>query len=50
MTNTSIIDKLKRTKILDLLKEGKRIDDRTLDEHRPLVIDTGVIPLSLIHI
>ena len=30
MTNTSIIDKLKRTKILDLLKEGKRIDDRTL--------------------
>ena len=44
MTTTSIIDKLKRTKILDLLKEGKRIDGRTLDEHRPLVIDTGVIP------
>ena len=30
MTNTSIIDKLKRTKILDLLKEGKRIDDLSL--------------------
>jgi len=44
MANLSIIDKLKRSKILDLLQEGKRIDDRALDEHRPLVIDTGVIP------
>ena len=25
-------------------KKGKRIDDRALDEHRPLIIDTGVIP------
>jgi len=44
MTNLSIIDKLKRSKILDLLQEGKRIDGRALDESRPLVIDTGVIP------
>jgi len=44
MANLSIIDKLKRSKILDLLQEGKRIDDRALDEPRPLVIDTGVIP------
>ena len=44
MANLSIIDKLKRDKILDLLQEGKRIDDRALDESRPLVIDTGVIP------
>ena len=44
MTNISIIDKLKRTKILDLLQEGKRIDGRALNEPRPLVIDTGVIP------
>jgi len=44
MANLSIIDKLKRSKILDLLQEGKRIDARALDEHRPLVIDTGVIP------
>ena len=44
MTDISIIDKLKRSKILDLLQEGKRIDDRALDEPRPLVIDTGVIP------
>jgi len=44
MANLSIIDKLKRSKILDLLQEGKRIDDRALDEPRPFVIDTGVIP------
>ena len=44
MTNLSILDTLKRTKILDLLQEGKRIDGRALDEHRPLSIDIGVIP------
>jgi len=44
MTELSILDKLKRTKILDLLQEGKRIDGRALDEHRPLSIDVGVIP------
>ena len=44
MANLSIIDKLKRSKILDLLQEGKRIDDRALDEPRPLIIDTGDIP------
>jgi exosome complex component RRP42 len=44
MTVISILDKLKRTKILDLLQEGKRIDGRALDEHRPLSIDVGVIP------
>ena len=44
MADLSIIDKLKRSKIHDLLQEGKRIDGRALDEPRPLVIDTGVIP------
>ena len=44
MTDFSIIDKLKRSKILDLLKEGKRIDGRALDEHRTLDVVTGVIP------
>ncbi len=44
MTDLSIIDNLKRTKILDLLKEEKRIDGRALDESRPLYIDTEVIP------
>lgn len=42
--NTTIIDDLKKKKILALLKEGQRIDGRALDEPRPLTIDTGVIP------
>jgi len=39
-----ILDQLKRDRILDLLKEDKRIDGRTLDEQRPLSVETGVIP------
>ncbi len=39
-----ILDQLKRDKILDLLKQERRIDGRTLDEQRPLIIETGVIP------
>ena len=39
-----ILDQLKRDRILDLLKEDKRIDGRALDEQRPLSIETGVIP------
>jgi exosome complex component RRP42 len=42
--NSQILDQLKREKILDLLKTGKRIDGRSLDEQRPLIIETGVIP------
>jgi exosome complex component RRP42 len=41
---SQILDQLKRDKILDLLKTGKRIDGRSLDEQRPLIIETGVIP------
>ncbi len=39
-----ILDQLRRDKILDLLKQGKRVDGRRLDEQRPLSIETGVIP------
>ncbi|MDE1726301.1 MAG: exosome complex protein Rrp42 [Thaumarchaeota archaeon] len=39
-----ILDQLKRNKILDLLQQGKRLDGRSLDEQRPLIIETGVIP------
>lgn len=42
--NTSIIDALKKKKILALLKDGQRIDGRALDELRTLTVDTGVIP------
>jgi exosome complex component RRP42 len=40
----TIIDDLKRKKILALLKDGQRIDGRTFDEPRQLTIDTKVIP------
>ena len=39
MGSSKIIDQLKKNQILELLKEGKRIDGRALDE-----------VLSLIHI
>ena len=39
-----ILDQLRRDKILDLLKQGRRVDGRSLDEQRPLIIETGVIP------
>ena len=42
--NSQILDQLKREKILEFLKTGKRIDGRSLDEQRPLTIETGVIP------
>jgi len=42
--NSQILDQLKKDKILDLLKTGKRIDGRTHEEQRPLIIETGVIP------
>jgi exosome complex component RRP42 len=41
---SQILDQLRRNKILDLLKTGKRIDGRNLDEQRPLIIETGIIP------
>ncbi len=42
--NVTIIDQLKKKKILSLLNDGQRVDGRALDEARSLVIDTGVIP------
>ena len=44
MTNTSIIDSLKRAHILELLKDGKRLDGRSFEQSRELSIDIGVIP------
>jgi exosome complex component RRP42 len=42
--NVTIIDQLKKKKILSLLKDGQRVDGRAMNESRQLVIDTGVIP------
>ncbi len=44
MTSATIVDKLKKSKILELLDEGKRLDGRALDEPRKVTIETGVIP------
>ena len=44
MANVSILDGLKRKKILELLENGKRTDGRAFDEPRTLSIETGVIP------
>ena len=43
MANSPIIDTLKKTHILELLKDGKRLDGRSLDQPRELSIDIGVI-------
>ena len=42
--NATIIDDLKKKKILALLKDGQRVDGRALDEPRALEISTNVIP------
>jgi len=44
MTQTTIIDKLKRAQIIELLEKGQRVDGRALDEPRTLTVETGVIP------
>ena len=44
MTSTSIIDELKKTQILELLEQGKRVDGRALDEAREIIIETNAIP------
>jgi len=39
MTNSVIIEQLKREKILELLNQGKRIDGRGLYDQRSLSIE-----------
>ena len=41
---SAILDQLRLDKILDLLKQGRRLDGRAFDEQRPITIETGVIP------
>ena len=44
MTSISVIDELKRTQILELLEQGKRVDGRSLDEVREITIEIDAIP------
>ncbi len=43
MTST-VIDDLRRSQILELLDQGKRIDGRALDESRKLTVEVDAIP------
>jgi exosome complex component RRP42 len=44
MASKSVIDELKKTQILELLEQGKRVDGRALDEPRELSIEINAIP------
>jgi len=44
MASHSVIDELKRTQILELLDQGKRVDGRALDEPREISIETNAVP------
>ena len=44
MTSATVIDELKKSQILELLEQGKRVDGRALDEPRNLIIETNAIP------
>ena len=42
--SSGVIDELKKSQILELLEQGRRIDGRALDEPRELTIETNAIP------
>jgi len=44
MASKSVIDELKKTQILELLDQGKRVDGRALDEPREISIETNAVP------
>ena len=41
---STVIDELKKSQILELLEQGKRIDGRALDEPRKLTVEINAIP------
>jgi exosome complex component RRP42 len=44
LASVSVIDELKKSQILELLEQGKRIDGRAMDEVREISIETNAIP------
>jgi exosome complex component RRP42 len=44
LASHSVLDELKKTQILELLEQGKRIDGRALDEPREISIEINAIP------
>lgn len=44
MGSHSVVDQLRKSQILELLEQGKRVDGRRLDEARDVSIETDAIP------
>ncbi len=44
MASRTVVDELKRSQILELLEQGKRVDGRALDEPREISIEVNAIP------
>ena len=43
MKKNYVVETIRRAQMVQMLAQGKRIDDRTLDQARPLAIETGLI-------
>lgn len=44
MASRSVLDDLKKTQILELLTQDKRVDGRTLEQSREITIEANVVP------
>ena len=44
MKKNYVVETIRKSQMVQLLADGKRMDERALDEHRPLMIETGIIP------
>ena len=43
MKKNYVVETIRRAQMVELLSRGKRVDERALDQHRPLTIQTGII-------
>jgi len=44
MAMVDILNEIKRDYVRDVVKRGKRIDERKFDEYRKITVETGIIP------
>ena len=43
MKKNYVVETIRKAQMVDLLAKGKRLDERAVDQHRPIKIQTGVI-------
>ncbi len=43
MKKNYVVETIRKTQMVELLSQGKRLDGRALDQHRPIKIQTGII-------